>query len=56
MSIVIALLVASYLTIGAFPGFSLLLGLSVLSAFYGLLNPEFGKLQATNVGAKMNVS
>lgn len=55
MSIIVALLVASYLSIGAFSGF-VLLGLSVLSAFYGLLNPGFGKLQTSDLGANVNVS
>lgn len=51
MSIVVALLLASYLSIGAFSGFSILLGLSVLSALYGLLNPGFVRWQTSDLGA-----
>lgn len=45
MSMVVALLVAGYLFIGAFPGFSILLGLGVVFAVYGLFDPEFSLRQ-----------
>lgn len=56
MSAVIAMLVAGYLLIGAFPGFSIFLGIGVLLALYGLLDPGFGRWQASGLGAKLNVS
>ncbi|MGJ7042218.1 hypothetical protein J2Y63_005500 [Shinella sp. BE166] len=56
MSTVVALLIASYLLIDAFPGFSILLALSVLSALYGLFNPGYGTWRARGFGAKINVS
>lgn len=43
MALVVTLLVASYLSIGAFSGFSILLALSVFAALYGLLTPGFGQ-------------
>ncbi len=42
MSAVVALLVASYFLIDAFAGFSILLGVGVLLAIYGLVDPGFG--------------
>jgi hypothetical protein len=42
MSAVVALLVASYLLIDAFAGFSILLGIGVLLAVFGLFNPGLG--------------
>lgn len=56
MALVVTLLVASYLSIGAFKGFSVLLELSVLAALYGLLQPAFGKGEASGLGEKVNVS
>ncbi len=47
MSAVVALLVASYLLIGAFAGFSILLGAGVLFAIYGLFDPWFGQWHAS---------
>jgi hypothetical protein len=43
MRTVIALLVAGYLLIDAFTGFSLILGIGVLLAMYGLIDPGFGR-------------
>jgi hypothetical protein len=42
MSAVVALLLASYLLIDAFAGFSILLGIGVLLGIYGLCDPGFG--------------
>ena len=42
MSAVVALLFAGYLLIGAFAGFSILLGIGVLIGIYGLCDPGFG--------------
>ena len=42
MAAAVALLVAAYLAIGAFPGFSILLGAAILVAIYGLFDPGFG--------------
>jgi hypothetical protein len=56
MSTVVALLVAGYLLIGAFSGFSILLGLGVLLALYGLFDPAFGRWRASEVGTNLNVS
>lgn len=47
MSAVVALLVASYSLIDAFAGFSLLLGVAVLLAIYGLVDPGFGRARAS---------
>lgn len=41
MSAVVVILVAGYLLIGAFTGFSILLGAGVLLAIYGLFDPGF---------------
>jgi hypothetical protein len=43
MSAVVALLAAGYLLIGAFAGFSILLGVGLLLAIYGLFDPGFGR-------------
>lgn len=43
MSAVVGLLVAAYLLLGAFTGFSILLGIGVLLGIYGLCDPEFGR-------------
>ncbi|TIO74325.1 MAG: hypothetical protein E5X98_12930, partial [Mesorhizobium sp.] len=47
MLAVVALLVAGYLLIGAFAGFSILLGAGALFAIYGLFDPWFGRWQAS---------
>lgn len=46
MSAVISLLVAGYLLIDAFAGFSILLGIGVLLAICGLVDPGFGQSRA----------
>ncbi|RUX13919.1 hypothetical protein EOA23_34210, partial [Mesorhizobium sp. M2A.F.Ca.ET.042.01.1.1] len=46
MSAAVALLVAGYMLIDAFAGFSILLGVGVLLATYGLFNPGFGRWRA----------
>lgn len=56
MAMVVALLVAGYLFIGAFAGFSILLGLGSLFAFYGLLDPGFDLRRASESGTRLNVS
>ncbi|MGR9398094.1 RcgA family putative transporter (plasmid) [Rhizobium leguminosarum] len=50
MSAVVGLLVAAYLLIGAFAGFSILLGIGVLLAIYGLFDPGFGGWRTSEVG------
>ena len=47
MSGVVALLVSCYLLINAFSGFSILLGVGVVLAIFGLLNPGFGRWGAS---------
>lgn len=56
MSAVVASLVAGYLLIDAFAGFSILLGLGVLLAIYGLFNPGFGRSRARDLGNDQSVS
>ena len=56
MSAVVALLFASYLLINAFQGFSILLGIGVLLAIYGLIDPGFGRWRASASGNSQNVS
>jgi hypothetical protein len=56
MSTVVALLVAGYLLIGAFAGFSILLSIGVLFALYGLFDPGLGRWQTSELGSKLNVS
>jgi len=56
MSMVVALLVGGYLFIGAFAGFSILLGAASLFAFYGLLDPELDLRRASESGTSLNVS
>lgn len=56
MSAVVALLVASYLLIDAFSGFSILLGLGVLLAVYGLIDPGLGCGRASELGREQSVS
>ena len=50
MATIIALLVAGYLFTGAFTGFSILLGLGVIFALYGLFDPGFGRERASEKG------
>lgn len=56
MSAVVALLIASYLLIDAFSGFSILLGLGILLAMYGLIDPGFGRGRASEIGNDQSVS
>ncbi|RVJ49427.1 RcgA family putative transporter [Sinorhizobium meliloti] len=56
MSAVVGLLFASYLMIDAFEGFSILLGVGVLLATYGLFDPEFGRWRASELGSNQSVS
>lgn len=56
MSAIVALLVASYLLIDAFPGFSILLGVGVLLAIYGLIDPGLGRGRASELGSHQSVS
>ncbi|RWE91624.1 MAG: hypothetical protein EOS81_21545 [Mesorhizobium sp.] len=56
MSPVVALLVAGYLLIDAFAGFSILLGVGLLLAIYGLFDPEFGRWRASELGKNHSVS
>ncbi|HKX51549.1 MAG TPA: hypothetical protein VJQ48_14050 [Candidatus Binatia bacterium] len=56
MTAVVSLLVAGYLLIGAFAGFSLLLGVGVLLAVYSLFDPGFGQWRATELGNHQRVS
>ncbi len=56
MSAVVGLLFASYLLIDTFDGFSILLGVSVLLAVYGLFDPEFGRRRQTELESNQSVS
>jgi len=56
MSAIMTLLVASYLLTDAFPGFSILLGVGVLLAIYGLIDPGLGRGRASDFGNHQNVS
>ncbi|ESX71657.1 membrane protein [Mesorhizobium sp. LSHC420B00] len=56
MSAIVALLVAGYLLIDAFAGFSILLGVGVLLAIYGLFDPGLGRWQASKLGNNQSVS
>lgn len=56
MTAVVALLVASYLLIGVFAGFSILLGIGVLLAIYGMFDPGFRTEQANGLGDNQDVS
>lgn len=47
MSAVVAILFAGYVLTDAFTGFSILLGVGVLLAIYGLFNPRFGRARAS---------
>ncbi len=55
MTAIVTVLVSSYLSIGGFPGFSILLGVGVACAIYGLFNPACRAWQASDLGAKLNV-
>jgi hypothetical protein len=46
----------AYFLIGAFEGFSILLGASILLAIYGLFDPAFGTRQTNNLKGRRNVS
>ena len=46
MAVAVAFLVFAYLAIGAFAGFSILLGLGIILALYGLFDPGFGTRRA----------
>lgn len=56
MSVVVAFLAISYLLIDAFSGFSILLGVGVLLAIYGLIDPGFGRWRASELGNNQSVS
>ncbi|MER8823718.1 hypothetical protein [Mesorhizobium sp. M0809] len=56
MSAIVAVLVAGYLLIDAFAGFSILLGVGVLLAIYGLFDPGLGRWQASKLGNNQSVS
>lgn len=56
MSMVVALLVVSYLLIDAFAGFSTLLAITVLLALYGLIDPGFGRWRTSELGNNQSVS
>jgi len=56
MSAIVALLVAGYLLIDAFAGFSILLGVGLLFAMYGLFDPGLGRGQASKLGNNQSVS
>nr|WP_235681014.1 hypothetical protein [Agrobacterium vitis] len=56
MTAVIALLFTSYLLIGAFQGFSILMSIGVVLAIYGLIDPAFCRRQASEIGKSQNVS
>ncbi|WP_378212472.1 RcgA family putative transporter (plasmid) [Aquicoccus sp. G2-2] len=55
MSAIISLLITSYLLIGAFAGFSILLSLGLLFAGYGLFDPRFGTGQVPDLGGNKSV-
>jgi hypothetical protein len=56
MSGVVGLLFIGYLLIDAFDGFSILTGLGVLLATYGLFDPEFGRCHESEMGSNQSVS
>jgi len=56
MSAVVGLLFTSYLLIDAFTGFSILLGIGVVFAIYGLIDPGFGRWRASDLGNNQSVS
>lgn len=55
-SAIVALLVAGYLLIDAFAGFSIMMGVGVLFAIYGLFDPGLGRGQASKLGNNQSVS
>jgi len=56
MLAVMGLLVAGYLLIGVFAGFSILLGIGLLPAMYGLFDPTFGLGRSADQGGDQSVS
>lgn len=56
MSAVVAVLVAGYMLMGAFTGFSILLIAGTLVAMYSLFDPSFGQWRDSQPGGKQNVS
>lgn len=56
MSGVVGLLLASYVLIDAFDGFSILLGAGILLALYGLFDPEFGQRRQVELESNQIVS
>lgn len=50
MSSILGLLFISYLLVDAFVGFSILLGIAVLLAIYGLVDPALGRRRASELG------
>ncbi len=56
MSTVVALLLAGYLLIDAFAGFSIILGVGLLLAIYGLFDPGFGQWRTAELGNHQRVS
>jgi hypothetical protein len=56
MSVVVGLLITSYLLIDAFAGFSILLAIGVLLAIYGLIDPGFRRWRASELGNNQSVS
>lgn len=46
----------AYVLIGAFEGFSILLGASILLAIYGLFDPAFGTKPSSKLKGRRNVS
>lgn len=56
MSLVVAQLVATYLLIDAFRGFSILLFMALLLALYGLIGAGIGGRRATETGSRQGVS
>lgn len=55
MSGVVVLLGSSYLLIGVFSGFSVLLSIAVLISIYGLFDPGFGRMRTSELGIKQSV-
>lgn len=56
MPAVVAFLVAGYLLIDVFAGFSILLGVGVLFALHGLIDPELGRARSSETRSSENVS
>ena len=52
----VTLSATAYVLIGAFEGFSILLGASILLAIYGLFDPAFGTRQISKQKGRRNVS